>query len=137
MDGRVFWLAPSGAATARWPAMIVASYPLQAFQDIVYRWRYEWREAELVAPSGGGSTQWAIKPNGLYGLVSGQDVGLGAAFNGAEQDGIVGAGGEGGAGVTERNAPIANGIVVPMSMQGIYPWFSLGNTINVTCGVVP
>lgn len=125
-DGKPFWLAMSNTAS-RWPALIQGYTAFPPLNGKVYRWRYAWQEAEVQ------NQQWVVRQNGLYGQ-SGVDAGLGLALNGAERDGIIGAGGSGSSSSQESNAPIAVGIVVEMSMVGGVPWFSLGNTLNVTCG---
>jgi hypothetical protein len=132
-DGRIFWLALT-QPTVSWPALIegAVAMPAVGSPPKVYRWRYIWREVEADPQSG----SWVIKPNGLFGNYDPQSSGLGPAWNGAEADNIIGAGGSGAGGI-ESNARIANGIVVPMTMNKSVPWFCLGNTLSVSCGATP
>jgi hypothetical protein len=129
-DGRVFWLAMT-QPTVQWPALIegAAAFPAFGSPPKVYRWRYIWREVEASTQTG----EWQIKPNGLFGNFNTQNNGLGPAWNGAEVNGIIGAGGSGAGGV-ESNARLADGVVVAMSMSGSVPWFHSGNTLSVSCG---
>jgi hypothetical protein len=118
-EGRPLWIVVSSAATSEvFPAKIMGRYQIG---DGV--WSYDWDEVE--APD------WTTPQNGRKGRRNGTED-YPEAVNGAEQVGIVGAGGSGPSGGTIKNAPIANGIVVMMNLSG-GPWFSLGNTLEVSC----
>jgi len=132
--GQSVWLVVSVAAPAAnvFPAIITGAQQRTPWTDgIVYQWLYAWDEARINQEN---DYQWTVLPGGRCGRLTGGTGCYGPAFNGAEINGVVGAGGSAGGLVTERNARVANGCVVMMSQtaNGLH-YFSLGNTLTVTC----
>lgn len=140
--GKSLWVAMAGGASGpaqidAFPAMIVGAVARPPYPDpnsgIVYQWLYDWDEADI---SNSSNYQWFSLPNGRKGR---NQAGAGQyppAFNGAEVNGLTGAGGGGPSGVVARNARVMNGVVVTMFKvpgSSLY-YFSCPNTLTVSCG---
>lgn len=136
--GKSLWVTMGGGAaaapSASFPAMIVGAVARPQFNGKQYQWLYDWDEATLDQQS---NYQWFYLPGGRRGRNSGQ-TGYGPAFNGAEVNGLIGAGGTSPAGVNISNARVENGVVVTMHQANnqLY-YFTLGNTLSVACGATP
>jgi hypothetical protein len=127
-DGKIAWQIISPAAPTTFPAMITSAAPRTTAPPAVRRWAYQWIE---VTTNDASSREWITKPNGRKSAGAPGDEPF--AVNGCEQANVHGIGGTGPVGTVESNAPVSAGVVVTMSYDGPYPFFSVPNGLNITC----
>jgi hypothetical protein len=140
IGGKSIWTVFStvAAKSDSFPARIVGSQAMTAFNGTVYRWKYAWDEVTITNPV---TLDWVVIPpssGGRFGRLNSQAGNSGPAINTLETNGIVGIGGTGPSLAIETPTAIAGGVVVDMKLTlpdgSPIPNFSAGPALSVNCG---